>query len=629
MVFPPRVFFLLLSAGLMLAAAGPACADGQVPPKTVRVPVASPSKAEAVRGIPVEIRISGITGTGRKLDFILRQGPRHGKLDGPPVPETKDTAVVRYTADPGSTAVEDGFSFGVKVEGSGASADAEVKIGIIEPAPVLEAPAGLDLGRVLAREVEERTISIFNKGNMAFQAVVPLPEGWAWLEPAGGRFDLPVGQRMEAVLRVRTSGVGPIDHKIMLLPNTAVRVIGRTLPPFLGHPSLLRLQWERGTDRRSYQFTVQNNRPEPITVRLTAPPELKVPESVTVPVAESVRVPVVSTGGLQRALSGKIRLEGPGWIQELEFEAIAAPALVEITGASPEGKIDFGVLENAVESKAVRRLTLTNVGGTTAVVHAVPLGLFLVEGLEEEMVLPPQTKREITLRPDPKHPGRLKENLILQMTGGDRTLEVLADIDPEAAKAELMSGVVLQTTPPPRADGTEPLTAPKITAEGLRTRVAIFTRGIYNKPLPNTDPTLPIVTGETVRLVREEPERIIFEWNAPGPGTWTYQVLVRMLRTHSRKQAPIPEYDQMDNVKVTSTPTGGRAEVTKLRPGSRWMCAIVGIRGDGKATRPGEDLTFLIPYPQQRRWMWPLLGVLGAVSLVLYVRQKWREDVKW
>jgi len=85
----------------------------------------------------------------------------------------------------------------------------------------------------------------------------------------------------------------------------------------------------------------------------------------------------------------------------------------------------------------------------------------------------------------------------------------------------------------------------------------------------------------------------------------------------------------MDNVRVTATPTGGRAEVTKLRPGARWSCRIVAFRSDGVATGPGEQLVFLTPFESDSRWGWRLLGLFSAFSLVLYVRQKWREDVKW
>jgi hypothetical protein len=85
----------------------------------------------------------------------------------------------------------------------------------------------------------------------------------------------------------------------------------------------------------------------------------------------------------------------------------------------------------------------------------------------------------------------------------------------------------------------------------------------------------------------------------------------------------------MDNVKVTSTPTGGRAEVSKLRPQIRWSCRIIGIRSDGVSTKPGEEMTFLTAPVPDSRWSWRVMGVLGALVLALYVRQKWREDIKW
>jgi hypothetical protein len=146
-------------------------------------------------------------------------------------------------------------------------------------------------------------------------------------------------------------------------------------------------------------------------------------------------------------------------------------------------------------------------------------------------------------------------------------------------------------------------------------------------PSPSKAASLPRI--DTVRLLEEEPDRLVFEWNAPAEGTWTYRVLVRMLRNHGLQQAPIPEYGEMDNVKVTSTPTGGRAEVTKLRGGARWTCRVAAVRSDGVANKAGADLHFITPLKGDSRWTWRLIGVLGAVSLVLYVRQKWREDVKW
>ena len=608
----------------MLAGGVAAWADVVVPPNTVRVPVAKPVQVDAVRGFPVEIRLQGVTASPRVLQFILRQQPRHGRLEGPPVQAGKDSAVVRYVGNPDSKAEVDTFSFAVKVEGGGSSDDALATIRLTDPVAVLEAPGGVDLGRILATEPVERPINISNKGNAPFNTTVPLPEGWSWVVPAGGQFELQPGDQIEAMVRLRVKEAGSIDQKVVLRPGSVVRFIGQAIEPFLGYPTLQRLQWDRKAGSRTSRFSIQNNRPEAMTVRLSGPPGVVVPESVTIPVAESVEVLLTCPGDVSRVLSGRIRLDAPGWSQDISFEAPAAPASVAVTGAGADGAVDFGVLKMSEEVKAVRQITLRNIGGMPSLIRWDKLRFFVLEGMESDTVLAPQTERQITLRPRPDEPGRLKEELALHMTGGDYTLKLSADLDPKTAQAALMKGQVLDV-PPPTAPGTPELKRPP-SEEGRRARVQLLTAGLLEEP-PNMDRSLPTVNS--IRPLEIGTDRLVFEWDAPSPGAWTYQVRVRQLRNHGPGQAPIPEYDQMDNVKVTSTPTGGRAEVTKLRPQVRWSCRIIGIRSDGVSTKPGEEMTFLTAPVPDSRWGWRVMGVLGVVVLALYVRQKWREDIKW
>lgn len=616
---------LLLAALVWCSSGESARADIETPRATTRVPVAKPGQAVAVRGFPVDIKLLGLTSTTRQMEFIIRQAPKQGKLAGPPAYADKESAVVKYTGNPDSKAETDTFTFAVKVEGSGTSEEATVTIRLVDPAPVLEMQAGLDLGRVLANDVEERTIPIYNKGNAPFRTTIPLPPGWSWLQPAGGNFDLAPGARMEATLRVRIRADGEIDHKIVLIPGaTILRVIGRALPPFLGYPSLIRLQWESGTARRAWHFNIRNNQGEPMTVRLSAPAGIAVPESVTIAPAESVQVNVASSGQLNQNLNGKIRLDGVDWSQDVAYEAPAAPALVDIQGVGKDGVVDFGILEKAEGSAATKVLTLKNIGGTQASVRWDVPRFFVIEGMPAEFVLAPQAEKQFRLSPKPDEPGRLKEQWTLHLTGGDRELSLLADIDPEAARAQLMSGKVLENATPVQGQAPEPGRA--TTEKGLQLRTQILSRGLM-EAIPKKDNSLPLIS--TVRLLEEEPDRLVFEWDAPGPGVWSYRVLVRMLRNHGTHQVPIPEYDAMDNVKVTPTPTGGRAEVTKLRGGARWTCVIYGTRSDGVSNGAGPDLNFITPYDQPSRWPWRLGGLFGILAVVLYVRQKWREDVKW
>ena len=616
----------LLACLMLLAGAGRLVADIEAPP-TQRVPVAKAIRSVAVRGIPVEIRLEGRTSTTRVLQFIIRQQPKHGRLQGPPVEAGKDSAVVRYVANPGSTSEVDTFSFATKVEGSGSSEEAEVTIRLIDPAPILEAPGGVDLGRILAGEFVNKTITIANHGNAPWQEVVPLPRGWSWLVPAAGKFDLAAGGRIEATVRVRVAAPGEIDEKINLHPGSVVRFIGRAAPPFLAYPSLLRLQWDPEKRLRTWRLSIRNNTGQAMTVRLSGAPGLEAPASVTLPAAESQEVTVGWGGTLSRAGSGQIVLEAPGWRQEVSFEAPIAPAAVALTGAAADGAVDFGVLEKTAGAAAVRKLTVKNVGGTAAVIRWDPLRFFLLEGLDAETVLAPEAERQFTLRPRPDEPGRLREELLLRMNGGDRLLKLTAEIDQEAAKNALMQGKVLDVKPP-TADQSSDQSNQNITEEGFRLRTQVLSAGLM-EAFPNKDPSLPAVNEARLIVAETKPDRLVFEWDAPGPGTWTYHVMVRMLRNHGLQQVPIPEYGKMDNVKVITTPAGGRAEVGKLRPEVFWSCRIVSIRNDGVSTKAGQELRFITPPVPDSRWGWRLLGVLGAIALGLYIRQKWREDVKW
>lgn len=628
---PPGLFFRVLSLACLLGGAAVPChADIKTDPKPdgrggrpIRVPIAKPARADAVRGFPVAISLTGLTASPRPLQFIIRRNPQHGRIIEGPVLVGKDSAMVRYEGDPASNAQMDSFSFAVKVDGSGSSDEVEVTIRLVDPAPVVEVPGGLDLGRILAGQNVDTGFSVSNKGNAPFRATVPLPEGWAWVVPEAGAFDVAPGESMEAKIRVRMKEAGELDHKLELRPGSVVRILGRVLPPFLAYPSLIRLQWEPGTALRTWKFSIRNNAPETMSIKLSAPAGVRVPESILVGFAETKEVTVTASGDVSKEMSGKIQMQSGIWAQDIAFEASVAPARVELSGTGPGGTIDFGIIPAGGETKASRELLLRNVGGTPALIRWDALRFYTLEGLDAETMLPPMGERKITIKPRIEEPGRLKDELVLRMTGGDRTVPLLAELDPKVAQAAMVNGKVLNI---------QPMTAPgdnprkPTTESGERLKVQVLSRGLM-MALPKTDPTLPVI--EAVNMVVMEPDRLVFEWPAPGPGTWTYKVMVRMLRNHGKQQAPIPEYDEMDNVKVTSSPTGGRAEVTRLFAEAYWTCCIVAFRDDGVNTKPGPDLRFITPPIPEQRWPWRLLGGLGVLSLLLYIRQKWREDVKW
>ncbi|MES2705798.1 MAG: hypothetical protein V4726_04265 [Verrucomicrobiota bacterium] len=578
-------------------------------------------QVNAIRGEPVMILLDGLTSYTKTLDFMIRRQPKLGRLEGEMVLQGKTKALVRYRPDPSMKGAVDTFTYAVKLEGSSSSEEAVVTINIVDPAPVLEISGGVDMGSILAGTAEEHSFTVRNSGNAAYRAAVSLPQGWAWVTPAGGKFEVAPGEAFNATVSVKTSKAGPVDEKVVLRGTTMVRFVGTSVAPVQAFPSLLQLTWDAAKRERAATLEVANNGNSPVTVKLSGPAEVAFPAEIAVGSQEKKAVTVVLSGKLDQPVAGTLKLDVPGWSQEVTFQAAVAPAVVTVTGAGPEGLVDFGMLDVAGLKTAEKTLKLHNVGGTPAVVRLAAPKFFNISGLADESVLAPGQETTLSIRPKTDVSGSLKDDWILGATGGDHALKLRAELDPEAMKKAMMSGVALAPMPP---SGSLPVF--EVAEKDRKELVNLLSGGVVpvNK---NTDQTLPKVTA--VRLVEAEPDRLLFEWKAPGEGTWTYRVLSMRLSKIPGLPYPVKDWDVMDNVKVIQNGADGRAEVTKLVPGARWLCRIVAIHSDGRETSPGEILTFFTPPVSPARWPWILLGVVAVGAMVYWVRRKWREDIKW
>ncbi|MDB6133525.1 MAG: fibronectin type protein [Verrucomicrobiales bacterium] len=624
-------FIRFLPGGLLLGLlfghdVSPAAADAQRPEGANRprvpTPVARPVQVEVIRGETSSIVLNGLTSTPKSLEFIIRRQPKLGRLEGGMTLQGKDKAVVRYRADPNLKGAVDTFTYSVKVEGSSTSDEGVVTVKITDPAPVLDVTSGVDMGTMLAGTAVEHSLSVRNSGNAAFRATVPLPQGWAWVSPGGGNFEVAPGQTFNATVSVKPSREGPIDEKVVLRGTAVTRFVGTAVAPMQAFPSLLPLAWDPVRKERSGTFEVANNGNAPFTVKLSAPADITLPADITVDSRGKKTVTLLVAGKPDQAVSGTVKLEVPGWSQEVKYQSAAAPAVVTLAGADAAGLVDFGKLDVAGLRTAVKKLTLNNTGGTPAVLRLDPPKSFNISGPADGSVLAPGQEVVVSISPKLDVAGSLKESWKLGATGGDYELELRAELDPESMKKLMMSGVAL---PPIGPQGSAPVF--QVQNEQERKAMALLLYGGIVLLNENTDRSLPTISA--VREVKTEPDRLIFEWDAPGEGSWTYRVLSMRLSRLPDFPFPVKDWDVMDNVKVTNDGNKGRAEVTKLMPGGRWTCRIVGIRSDGKETQPGEILTFFTPLPQPRSWTWMLLGAASVLTIGYWVRRKWREDVKW
>lgn len=591
----------------------------RVPP----TPIAQPVAIKVVRGETATIVLDGLTSTTRAMTFIIRRQPSLGRLQGDPVVRDRTKAVIAYRADPASKGAVDTFTYSVKLEGSSSSEEAPVTINIIDPAPVLDVPGSMELGTLLAGVAVEKGFEIRNSGNASFRATVPLPEGWNWVSPAGGTFDIAPNSSATATVSVKAAKPGTIDEKIAFRGTAAVRFTGQVSAPMQAFPHPLPLTWNAARKKREGTLQVANNSLAPMTVRLTGPAELSFPAELSVPSHEKKAVTVTVTAPLAQSVAGTLKLETTGWSQEVTVNSEAAPPVVTVTGTDPPGTVDFGTLDvNGLQS-ASRTLTLRNEGGAGAVIRYAAPKYFDVSGLADESVLAPGQESTITIKPKFGETGSLKDDWKLGATGGDHELKLRAELDPEAMKKAMMAAPAV--APIPGTGGTN--SGFQVNSEAERREIASLLSGGITVKYSNTDVTLPKVNK--VRVIYLKPDRLSFEWQAPAEGNWTYRVLSMRLSKVPGFPFPVKDWGVTDNVKVVQNGPVGRAEVTGLPSGAVWMGRVVAVREDGIETLPGEMLTFYTPLPQVPRWPWILGGIVVVGLLGYWIRRKWRQDIKW
>lgn len=619
-----RLFLLLFVAGIVLPVPRAAFADvkkGDEERRRLPAPLARSTQVRAVRGQPVEIPLEGVTSTTRTLRFIIRRGPRLGTLDPEPLRmEGKMKAFFRYTPRPGETETQDTFTFATQVEGSPASAEAMVTIFITDPAfNIMTAPASVNAGRFVTTEGAEIEFSVRNTGDAPFRQTVAPPEGWLWLRPRGGRFELEPGEGVVAQMRVATRQPGGVDQRLAL-GNAELRVSGEAIPPFLAYPSEVRASWDAGARRRAASFTIQNNTSRELPVEFTVPQGFSLPKSVTVPAQGKTELELEISARPEQSAAGEILLGVEGHTQALKAQANPAPASLVFEGLGDDGLVDFGKLDAETLPAAQRVLKIKNEGGTEAsVLSNGGLELFQLEGFTQGgFTLPPGGEVELKVSPVRNMPGVLREEWKLLFAGGEKSVVFKAEVDQAAVNAP--------ARPAPLSRATQDMTSLtedlELTPKQKTTLVAALHHGVVE--LDSTfDPSLPVVTS--TQIIKEEPTRLVFAWNPPGPGKWTYKVWAAQLRKLPNNPFPIKQFGPMDNVKVTWENSVGQAEVTNLPPGGMFKCRIIAVNEEGRSSLPGPELTFMTPYEKPFPWGWAALWTFFAVSFFVWWRARKRE----
>jgi hypothetical protein len=606
-----------------ISAGGPRGGGGKKDKPVPRAPVARDVTVKAVRGRTVEIALEGITGTGSAMEFSIRSQPRLGVLQpAEPVPAGNSRAVVRYTADPGSAGSRDSFTYGVQVPGRPSSISATVTVLISDARARLEVPAAMDFGVVVAGEPVTKTVSIRNVGDGEWEAEPELPEGWSWVTPEGGRFQLGVGESLVAGIRCDAEVPGELEGEVVLAGESRVRLSARVMAPFTVYPATLVLDWEAGKLSRAGKATLQNNTKQPLTVTVDGPEQFGYPATVTVAADGKSEVQVGAKGLLSEALRGNLQFVAQGHRHAMVVEAQPAPSLVRLAAESAQ-VVDFGKVALADAGKVVRSVILENVGGSTATVTADGLELFSVPLLDEGKGVALKAGERVELGMVPRNVGAgVHEEELTLSSGAARMLVPLrVELEAVAAAAGSAAEAALAKTSPPRENPDKVKTdAELVRIARLNIGGLLASDGTEKADVPRVD---------MVDYVSDDGVSVTFAWDLPPGDGWNFRIL-RPRVTRSKVTGQLARIWEPCGAEAVVRINGRRAvaTVSGLEPGNPFKCAIQTMAADGRKSLPGMELGFLPMLPPAVPWVRYAIGLLFAVLVGMWGWKKWKEPIR-
>jgi hypothetical protein len=596
----------------------------EAPPKpstSLRAPVARDVTVDAVRGQTVEIKLLGLTSTNKDLAFKLRDLPKFGTVESDqPKILTKDSATIRYLAQVGMTETADVITYYVQYEGGSPSNTATISINLVDPSPKIVAPLGFTVDRMVLGDTVEKRVALKNAGNVTWAAKVPLPEGWSWVLPKDGSFNLAPGAETDIQLRYVAHRTGRVQEVITLHRESKLHVTGHVVPPFTAFPRNGAMQWRPESTSRTVTIELHNNAKTPLKLRLEGPPEIQLSPTLEIAAEQSASLVLATTAPTTEAWQGTVTLTGPSTSETISLSATPAPAHVVVaSGFDVSGGIDFGKLDATNITTTKRDVVLENVGGAPATVRWEKLGHYRIE-MPAAATIAPLGRLTIPVFP-PTDPA-LVQLEVSRLEAGQLAQDVRLNcgLDGKLAATQTMS-LAEQT-----------LLANTVNA-GQTSQLSFVDRVQFtsNSLLASDgteDPKIPRIN--TVSRLAETAQSVTIGWDLPPGDGWTF----RLLRARVRKLAPdVPPSKVLEPMTAAEAEIkidGRRATavVRGLVPYSLWIGALQTISPDGKKSYAGREIQLVTVAEEPTPWLGYGIGIFALGALGFYARKRWNAPIR-
>ncbi len=569
------------------------------PPPPEPVPVSVKVKRGGTVEIP--LRVFGLT--NEPLSYRIRKGPALGKISEIKM-EGKGMGVITYQHSGEKTRDSDEVLFASQTA-AGVSVAVRIDISIVDDAPVLTAPPGLDLGTVLIGATVTRQVLIENSGGGVLKGTVTVDEPWKIDGKAA--YNLHAGETQVISLKLTPDEEKPLSGEVHYsshprqlteLHADARATIGVT-------PAPLELAASAADPMiRSGVLQIVNRSAEDQPLRLHAGRGLTAPDRVTVPANGEIAVPIATAPGQLGPVTEVVQVDSPSFATKI---AVQAPAVGPIVRTNPV-TLAFGQIE--AHDSITATMQVSNSGGTRAQIQVLPLTTLTVDPADSTFWLEPGATKDVRLTLQSRDAGPLSDTLRIKASGAELSIPVEAEVTPRPILAR---AAPLPAAPVVPLRSLSPIEDVRIT--GLTATACEVSWRVVTKTRPRFE------------IERGAPVHSGLEWaafssvNIETPGATRPPDVGENLAMHgvTIEGASGPAPAEAAAAVATSAVT---ARLYDLSPNSDYRLRIVAINPKDAADRVTIPLQFRTPRTQLQTIA---RYVLLPAALVLLVVVWWRR----
>lgn len=563
------------------------------PPQPLRISI------KAKREEPVEIPL-GIYGTrSQTLEFKVRTQPSAGKLS-----ELKqigqESAVVTYTPPSDISISKDQFSYSVRSR-EGVSAPSLVQILIVDETPVLDGPALVEFGRLMAGEKTVHTFDISNGGGGLAEGTIEVNPPWQIVSPPNYR--LRAGAKQSVVVSITPPQGGRIAGELRCVakePKTGrvIELRAEVISPVSLRTEQLTLENQQNSPVRSGFVEIANNTDSPQSLSISAGSRLTLPRSLTLAPQANSRIPVKLPANDFAALEDEIRIQSASETLRVPVRATAISAILQID----RQEIHFQAVQ--ITTAACEKLTLENKGDSLAPVSVTVEAPF--SAAFSSAILQPGESKELPLIFRSSTEGKFRGELKITSHSRDITIPLFAEAIGSSTSSKMGRPEIAYRDTPTSRKGNAP--AATVQSDAVPT------------PQDSAIPAPP--RPEIIDLT---PTSVVLRWNHRG---------AEQPSSHRSEMRQLSLKN--DELQVSWSPLAGsqieprgdhvEAKLTGLAPTTTYSLRFTPLDQMGRAADPPRAIEFITPNPPAKTgWVTlpKMLTALLCLCLIGIARKKW------